>query len=196
MKQRISPYLFDDHREFIRQALKESGSSYRMFAAKHAGIISLSQLALCLSKGKAGTKSRPMRNFSPELLATLGKVFRLTEDEISYLLLLLWANNSEVLPGPYGSTYSDCLNGMLAEKKSKQFQTAIKSGAAKTRYTPTADTVAQLLDKLPAELKVKLTRDILKASKVVLSRQRHKPGVRTLTSVIDRLGELLAQGAP
>jgi hypothetical protein len=196
MKQRISPFEFDDHREFLRQALKTMGFSYRSFAAKHHEIVSFNLLAMALSKGKSGKENKPMRNFSPEMLARIGKALKLSDDEVTYLLLLLWANNSEVLEGVYGSAHSDCVRRLLKEQKTKQFHTNALSTPPRSKYSVTANTVAYLLDSLPARSRVTLTKGILEESKVVQARQRNKAGVKAITSAIERLSELLAQGAP
>lgn len=196
MKQRISPYQFDDHREFIRQALKEGGFSYASFAAKHADIASRPLLAFALSKGRSGSKSKPMRNFSPETLARIGKALKLSDAEIDYLLLLLWDNNSEVLGGPYGSAYADAIKRLINSQKSRHAQSTNKQATSKSHYSQTAQAVAQLLDTLPPHAKQRLSREILSESRVALARQRNKAGVKTITSVIERLGELVALGAP
>lgn len=55
MTKRISPYQFEDHREFVRQALKAKGFSYRSFAAKHGSVVSFITLAMTLSKGRSAS---------------------------------------------------------------------------------------------------------------------------------------------
>lgn len=196
MQRRISPFQFDDHREFLRQALKEGGFSYTSFAAKFGEIVSRPLLAFALSKGRSGSKNKPLRNFSPETLARIGKALKLTDPEIDYLLLLLWDNNSEVLAGPYGSAYSESLKRLIREHKSRQSLPANGQPLGKFRHSETAQVVAQLLDTLSPQAKLKLAREIHAESRVALARQRNKAGVKTITSVIERLGELVTLGAP
>ena len=90
----------------------------------------------------------------------------------------------------------DCLKKMLKEHKLKQFQQPTKARSEKSHYTPTANTLARLLDMLPPTSRVIFTKGILRESRVVEARQRDKAGVKSVTSVIENLGELLKQGAP
>ncbi len=196
MKQRISPFQFSNYRDFLRAALKEKGFSYRSFAQKHGEVISFITLAFALSRGRSGTKNKPMRNLSPETLARLGKVLKLKEDEITFLILLKLENDSEVHPGPYGGAYLECVRSMIREQKYLQNQSTNKPSTGKQRYSATAYTVAELLDLLPGPAKHRLTGEILLESKGILARQKRKAGVKTMASVIGKLDDLVRLGSP
>ena len=196
MKQRISPFQFSNYRDFLRSALKEKGFSYRSFAQKHGEVISFITLAFALSRGRSGTKNKPMRNLSPETLARLGKVLKLKEDEITFLILLKLENDSEVHPGPYGGAYLECIRSMIREQKYLQGQSTNKPSTSKQRYSTTAYTVAELLDLLPEPAKQRLTGEILLESKGILARQKRKAGVKTMASVIGKLDGLVRLGSP
>lgn len=196
MKQRISPFQFDDHREFIRQALKNAGYSYRGFTAKHGDVIAFVTLAMALTKGRSGTKNKPMRNFSPEMLARVGKALKLTEDEIGHLILLKFENDAETVQGPYGGAYSDSIRKLVRENKSRQIQSANKQGTTKTHYSQTGQAVAQLLDKVPNQFRSRIVKELVNESKVIVARQRNKAGVKAITSLIEKLENLLGLGVP
>lgn len=194
MKQRISPFQYSSYREFLRVALKEKGHSYRSFAAKHGDVISFIMLAQSLSRGRSGTESRPMRNISPETLARLGKVLKLGEDEITFLLLLKMENDSVTLPGVYGSAYIDNVRTMIKEQKNKLTHGANEKSSHRARYSQSAETIAEFMDLLPEAAKLRLSREILVEGKGILSRQKHKAGVKKLASVIQRLERLVSMG--
>ena len=196
MKQRISPFQFSTYRDFLRAALKEKGFSYRSFAKKHGDVISFITIAFTLSKGRSGTKSKPMRNLSPETLARLGKVLKLKEDEITFLILLKLENDSDVLPGPHGSAYMDCIRSLIREQKYLQNQSTNKPSTGKQKHSSTAYTVAELLDLLPGAAKQRLAGEILLESKGILARQRRKAGVKAMSSAISKLEDLVSLGAP
>jgi hypothetical protein len=186
MKQRVSPYRFLDHREFLREALKEKGYSYRSFAAKHGGIVSFNMLSLCLSKGKSGTESRPMRNFSPELLAQIGGVLKLKDDEIAFLVLLKFENDASVVAGAGGAAYRDAVRRLVREQKAKQSG----FGAPAGRRSKSADLIAEFFDRLPSSAKQKLAEKLVSEGKIIIGRHKRIPGVETLNSIIQKLDTL------
>lgn len=196
MKHRISPYNFSSYRDFLREALKENGFSYRTFAAKHGEIISYIMLAQTLTRGKSGTENRPMRNISPETLARIGKVFKLRDDEITYLVLLKLENDSGALPGLHGYTYMDVIKGLLREQKRKITHRDRKISKSRERHSQTAETIAEFFDLLPDGAKHRLSRELLVEGKGVLSRHKRKAGVKSLASTIQRLERLVNAGTP
>lgn len=194
MKQRISPYQFTNYRDFLREALKEKGHSYRSFAAKHGDVISFIMLAQALTRGKSGTENRPMRNISPESLARIGKVLKLRDDEITFLILLKMENDSAAMPGIYGSAYMDSVRGMIREQKTKITHRASEKSPGRARFSQSAETIAEFMDLLPEAAKQRLSREILVEGKGILSRQKRKAGVKKLASVIQRLERLVSMG--
>lgn len=194
MKRRISPFGFTNYRDFLREALKEKGFSYRSFAAKHGDVISFIMLAQALTRGKSGTENRPMRNISPEMLARLGKILKLREDEITYLILLKLENDSGIMPGLYGSAYIDAIKGLIREQKSKMTHGVSNSFTKRTRFSQAAETIAEFMDLLPEAAKLRLSREILVEGKGILSRQKRKAGVKKLASIIQRLERLVSMG--
>lgn len=196
MKKKITAFEYNDHRDLIRALLQEKGFSYRSFAAKHGDIASFDLLASALSRGRTGTKNKPRRDFSPITLTRLGKTLKLSDEECTYLALLKLENDAEVAPGPHGNIYKECLQRLIREHKVRQPMSTNRPHSAKSSYSETANTVAKLLDTLPAMRKAKFAQEILSEARVALARQRHKPGAKALSAVIDRLKELVDLGAP
>jgi hypothetical protein len=161
MKAHIAPYQFSDYREYLREALKANGFSYRSFAAKYASIVSFITLAQTLSKGRAGTKNRPMRNLSPETVARLGRVFRLSDKEISYLVLLKLENDAEALPGQYGGAYVENLRAQIRERKEQAMRGESAAADAPPNFSKSALAVAELFEQLPAGRREKLLEELL-----------------------------------
>ncbi|MCO5143146.1 MAG: hypothetical protein M9962_08665 [Oligoflexia bacterium] len=194
MKAHIAPYQFSDYREYLRDALKANGFSYRSFAAKYGSIVSFITLAQTLSKGKAGTKNRPMRNLSPEIVARLGRVFRLSEDEISYLVLLKLENDAQTLPGQYGGAYVENLRAQIRERKERAVRAESIVDSAVHNFSKTTLALAELFEQLPEGRREKLLEEFLQESKGVVSRMGRRPGVRALQQAMQKLEALRGIG--
>ncbi len=194
MKQHISPFPFTEYRDFLRAALKANGFTYRSFTKKHGEVVSFIMLAQTLSRGRSGTKNKPMRNLSAETLARLGKALRLKDEEVTYLILLKLENDSEVFPGPYGNAYMDCIRALIQNYKYSQIQLPNKQGAGAVKLSKTAETIGELIDLLPDSSKRKVNKEILDESRGVQARQKRRPGLQRMASVIQRLETLANLG--
>lgn len=188
MRDAFNTFSFSDYRLLIREAIKSRRYSYRSFALKHGDIVSFGMLAGALSRGRGGTKSKPLRNFSLEKLTQIGKALKLSDDELKYLLLLKLENDCEVFVGPHGSACSDLLKRMLAEQQERTRKKA--HSEQEDIYSLVGLAVAKLVEALPEGSQRRLIAEILPPAKAILSRQRKKPGVRTLALHIERLEEL------
>jgi hypothetical protein len=185
-----SVFSYTDYRQLIRDALESKGYSYRSFSEKHPNVAKFSMLGAALSKGRGGTKFKPARTFSAETLARLGRVLKFNEAEITHLILLKFENEAEVLPGTYGGTFLEIAKALLNEHR---LRSQTKNQMVKDEQYSHSDlsrAAASVIDALPESSRKKVAAEILPAAKAVLSRQRKKPGVRTLASNIERFEEL------
>lgn len=188
MKAKPSPFAFADHREFLRALLKEKDFSYRKFADRHGDVASFDLLASALSKGRTGTKSRPRRDFSAVTLARLGKTLGLSDLEVDQLLLLKLQNDAEVHPGQFGDAYVESLKRLARLARSRRDRKAESS--ATREFSELAEVVATLIEMTPATSVPAFARGILRESRVVLARNRSRPGGRAIARQVDRLAEL------
>lgn len=190
MKNHFRVFQYADYRQLLREGVKSKGFSYRTFSARHAHIVSFGMLAAALSKGRSGTKNKPARTFSVETVARIGKTLRFTEDELLYLVMLKLENDAEVLPGVYGGTFSELTRKLLGQHRERVETKIPKLKGEQYSSSPITLAAADLIDALPETTRARVSSEILPAAKAVLSRQRKKPGVRTLALTIERLEEL------
>jgi hypothetical protein len=190
MNMKFQPLKHTDYRQLLREALKFRGYSYRSFSLKHSDIVSFGMLGAALSKGRGGLVNKPSRTFSAETVTRIGKALKLTDDELFHLILLKTENDAEVLPGLYGSLFSDLMKKVVAEQRERLETKATKVKREQYSHSSIACATAQLIDALPDHSKGKVVSEILPAAKAVLARQRKKPGVRTLALNLNRLEEL------
>jgi hypothetical protein len=85
MKQLPNPYSYSDYREYIKDALKALGLTYKQFCTKHSKVVGLPALGQMLSN----------RNYRMGLETYHGilKTFRLNEREEAHLTLLRIEND-------------------------------------------------------------------------------------------------------
>ena len=98
------------------------------------------------------------------------------------------------MPGLYGSAYIDAIRGMIREQKSKITHNVTEKSSSRTRFSQSAEAIAEFIDLLPENSKIRLSREMLVEGKGILSRQKRKGGVKKLTSVIQRLERLISMG--
>lgn len=194
MKNHISPFQFSNYREFLRVALKARGYSYRSFSDKHGDIVSRIMLAQTLTQGRTGTQNRPMRNLSPETLARIGKVLRLKDQEITFLVLLKLENDSGLMPGLYGSTYIDIMKSLIREHRFRATDGDQSEGTGGKKYSPAAQILAELFDLFPSMAKIRLAREMLLEGRGILSRQKRRAGLKAMTTGIQQLEKLISAG--
>jgi hypothetical protein len=105
-------------------------------------------------------------------------------------------NDSVVLPGPYGSAYIDSIRALIREQKMKMTHRENGISPKKSKFTQTAETIAELIDFASDAARARISKEVLLEAKGILSRQRNKAGVRTLASIVQRLEKQLSLGTP
>lgn len=186
-----SVFSYADYRQLIRDTLKSRGYSYRSFSSKHPQVAKFSMLGAALSKGRGGTKSKPARTFSAESLARIGRVLKFSDDELSFLLLLKFENEAVSLPGGYGGTFSEISKNLLNDFRLRAQTKDQVLKDEQYNQSSLGVAVSRVIDALPEGSRKKVAAEMLPAAKAVLSRQRKKPGVRTLALNISRFEELI-----
>jgi len=150
-------------------------------------------LAQALTRGRTGNQNRPMRNISPETLARIGKVLRLKEQEITYLVLLKLENDSGVMSGLYGSAYIDVMKTLIREYRTKASAVGIKESRDSKNFSPVALILAELFDLFPGTAKIRLAREVLLEGKGILHRHKRRAGITDLAARIQMLDKLVSR---
>lgn len=196
MKTPINIFVYTSYRQFLADWLKEKGLSYRAFAARFAGAISLIALAKLLSRGRSRGEERGDYRISPEALARLGRHMHLSYDELRHLILLRLENDAEVLPGQYGSSFQQTMRDLVAENRLKKSEKEQAGPNATGGGTETGIKLFELFEVLPNRLRLRLLEEAVLQGKIYAARQTGKTGVKALQSLLRELNRLKDMGAP
>jgi len=197
MKEQINIFAYSNYREFLVDWLKEREFSYRSFAARYQGVVSLIALARLLSRGRGGGKTKNDYRMSPEALARLGKAIHLSDDEMRQLLLLRLENDAEVLTGQHGNSFQRVMQELIAENRSKQAGKGKPGGiAAASKGSETGKQLFELFDLLPSRLRIRILEEAALQGRIYAARQSGKTGVKALNSLLRELERLKEMGAP
>lgn len=190
MNKTLNIFQYQSYRRYIRDWLKLNDFTYRTFAERYKTFVSFIALAKLLAQGKEG-KDRSHYKMSPEIIARLGKIMRLSDDELKHLILLRLENDSENLSGQYGTIYRQIMRRFINEHKNfvEQSKNYNSTSAPKEELqgSEISRLVFEIFELFPKSYQQHCLEEIIFQGRSYAARQAGKPGVKALHTVLTRL---------